>query len=135
MPKLERVYRHYLDLEEYHAGMWRVLQGAERAEFVATAADLLRDLGRFRDALAEMLAAWPVSASVALSAESTNRIAWLGQAACCFAVQAPEECVRVAWHTLSPTEQDRANASARDALVDWESTQVWTLFGEVARAA
>lgn len=115
----ERVYRHYQDLEEFHAGMWRIVRGEPRIAFAKAAADLMRDPGRFRDAMAEVLAAWPVSVSVAMTAESTNRIAWLGHAGCCYALQSPEEATRHGWHMLTPSEQDAANKAAADVLEIW----------------
>ena len=112
----DRVYHHYENLEEYHAGMWRIVRGAARKEFVANAADLMKQPDAFKEAMLLALTEWPTSCEANLTAESVNRIAWLGHAGCCISCGSPEEATRVAWHTLDRSEQDEANRVADEAL-------------------
>jgi hypothetical protein len=109
----ERVYHHYEDLEEYHIGMWRIVRGKKRKEFVANAAALMQQPDEFKDAMLKALDAWPKSCDANLTAEAVNRIAWLGHAGCCIATGSPEEATRAAWHTLA---QDEANRVAGEVL-------------------
>ena len=122
MPTFERVYRHYEELEEFHAGMWRVERGDARKAHIEAAADLMRDSDTFKAAMLRAITEWPLSAEVALTADSTNRIAWLGHAGCCIATGSPEEATRAGWHTLDQSEQDEANRVAGEALEAWEAT-------------
>lgn len=117
----ERVFYHYKDLEEFQQGMWKIVRGDRRKKNIEAAAALMRDTGRFRDAMMSALTEWPKSCEHNLTAESVNKIAWLGHAGCCIATGSPEENTRVAWHTLSLHEQDEANASARFVLDEWLS--------------
>lgn len=112
----DRIYHHYNDLEEYHCGMWKIVRGKERKEHVANAADLMKSPTDFKDAMMEVLEAWPKSCDANLTAESVNRIAWLGHAGCCIVAKSPEEATRVAWHTLDQAEQDEANRVAEEVL-------------------
>lgn len=111
-----RIYHHYNDLEEYHAGMWRIVRGSARKDFVANAAALMQQPDAFKDAMLQALETWPKSCDANLTAESVNRIAWLGHAGCCIATGSPEEATRVAWHTLAQDEQDEANRVAGEVL-------------------
>jgi hypothetical protein len=111
-----RVFHHYEKLEEYHAGMWKIVRGAERKNHIANAADLMMQPCEFKAAMISALDAWPNSCEANLTAESVNRIAWLGHAGCCIATGSPEECTRVAWHTLNAREQRIANKVADEAL-------------------
>lgn len=122
MPELRRVFHHYERLEETKAGMWRVTHGDERKAHIAAAAFLMRNPERFEVAMRRAIAEWPLSCENALTAESTNRLAWLGHAGCCIATGSPEEATRAGWHTLTPPEQDAANAAADRALLAWRQT-------------
>jgi len=116
MKMSERVFHHYEKLEEFHAGMWKIVTGAKRKEHVANAADLMRDPVAFRENMERALVEWPVSCEANLTAESVNRIAWLGHAGCCIGAGSPEEATRCAWHTLDRGEQDAANEAAAQVL-------------------
>jgi hypothetical protein len=120
MPDIKRVYRHYEELEEFHAGMWRITTGETRKAHIAAAADLMRDSDEFKLAMRRALVEWMLSTEVALTALNTNRIAWLGHAGCCIATGSPEEATRAGWHTLDASEQDEANRVAQEVLDEWE---------------
>lgn len=117
--KAERVYYHYEDLEEYHAGLWRIVRGEKRREFANAAADLMRQPEEFKAAMASALEVWPKSCEFNLTAEAVNKIAWLGHAGCCLGVNSPEDCTRMGWHQLNRAEQDEANRVAAEVLEAW----------------
>lgn len=139
MATLKRVYRHYEELEEFHAGMWRITHGDVRKGHVKAAADLMRDPDAFKAAMKRATALWPKSTEVAMTAEDTNRIAWLGHAGCCVGVGSPEEATRAGWHTLNASEQDEANRVADEVLQEWlegyqENVLQLNLFSYMERA-
>lgn len=111
-----RVYHHYENLEEFHAGMWSIVRGEKRKDYIAAAAELMQSPSDFRDAMALAVETWPKSCEANLTAESVNRIAWLGHAGCCIATRSPEDCTRTAWHTLDRSQQDEANRVAGEVL-------------------
>jgi len=120
MAKIERVYKHYNELEEYHAGMWKISSGPERKQHIKNAAELMRNAPLFKSAMEVALDEWVNSCLHNLSAENVNRIAWLGHAGCCIGVGSPEEATRAGWHTLSKAEQDEANRVAAEVLAAWD---------------
>lgn len=120
--KIERVYHHYEDLEEYHHGMWRIVRGDERKRFIRLAGDLMKNPEEFRKAMRGALKSWPKSCASAFTGDGINHIAFLGHAGCCVATGSPEEATRAAWHTLSASEQDAANEDAAVVLAEWHST-------------
>ena len=117
----ERVFYHYEDLEEYHGGLWRIVRGQQRKRNMEAAADLLRCPKAFKEVMRRVLAEWPRSCEAAFTSEDSNRIAWLGQAACCLSVGSPEENTRACWNTLSQPEQDEANRVAGEVLDEWRT--------------
>ncbi len=119
MPKADRKYYHYVELEETNAGLWRRTVGEERKRHIENAADLMRCSVEFQDAMRQALVDWPKSCAAAFTADAVNHIAFLGHAGCCVAVGSPEEATRAAWHTLTKAEQDEANAAAALVLREW----------------
>jgi hypothetical protein len=118
--KSNRVYYHYEQLEEFHAGMWRIIRGEMRKAYVQSAANLMRDAQAFKDAMLRAIREWPKSCEFNFTSDAVNRIAWLGHAGCCIGVQSPEEATRCGWHTLNQSEQDEANRVAAEVLAIWD---------------
>jgi hypothetical protein len=119
--KTSRVYYHYEQLEEFHAGMWKIVRGEMRKRYIELAANLMRDATAFKDAMLRAVREWPKSCEFNFTSDSVNRIAWLGHAGCCLGVGSPEEATRCGWHTLNQHEQDIANQVAAEALSTWEA--------------
>ena len=111
-PKPRRIYHHYERLEEYAAGMWRMVTGDERKQYADAAAVLMKDPERFKASMLRAVDEWRYSGEHNLTSMASNRIAWLGHAGCCIAVQAPEDVTRQAWWTLTKRQQDEANRVA-----------------------
>jgi hypothetical protein len=118
--KIDRVFFHYTELEEYAAGMWKRPTGFVRKQFVEAAADLMRCPDEFKLAMEQAAEQWRKSCAQNLTCYDSNRIAWLGHAGCCIATGSPEECTRVGWHTLTSDEQDEANRVAAEVLEIWD---------------
>lgn len=124
MKKAARIYYHYEQLEEYHAGMWRIVRGQERQDFIEASASLMKEPDLFRAAMMRAIKEWPRSCEFNFSSFAVNRIAWLGHAGCCIAVRSPEEATRCGWHTLTLQQQDEANRVAAEVLLVWD-TKYW----------
>jgi hypothetical protein len=118
---MNRVYFHYEDLEEFQRGMWRIVRGDKRMENAGKAANLMRDSHAFGSAMRRALSEWPKSCAHNLTAENTNRLAWLGHAGNLLGVGSPEENTRIGWHMLNKFEQDEANRVAQEVLDEWLS--------------
>ena len=115
-----RIYLRYEKLEEFKAGMWKIVRGVQRERNVFQAAALMRDIPAFSQAMLQAVHEWQQSCAHNLTSENSNRLAWLGHAGCCIAVMSPEENTRAAWHTLNKVEQDLANEAAQQVLEYWE---------------
>jgi hypothetical protein len=100
--------------------MWRNVSGDKAQSYINAAGDLMRSPEEFKLAMLKAIEEWPISCEVNLTAQGMNRQAWLGHAACCIAVNSPENCTRLGWHTLSQPEQDEANRVADEAIALWE---------------
>ena len=114
-----RVYHNFMNLEEYKRGMWRITRGDERKKYIQASANLMMDVDRFYDAMHQALNEWPDSCEHNLTADSMNRIAWMGHAGCCVGVGSPEDCTRAGWYFLSDRQMEKANHAAARVLSLW----------------
>lgn len=121
---MARTYHPYTSCEEFDAGMWRNVSGAERQRCIRDTAELMRNVQEFRTAMLQAVTDWPISCEHNLSAANVNRQAWLGHAGCCIATGSPEDCTRLGWHKLTQVEQDAANLAADEAISAWETKQL-----------
>jgi len=78
----------------------------------------LSDLDAFAKALAGVISEWVHSCEHYLTNRSMNRIAWLGQAAMCYATGIPSQ-YRSGFSLLSEDQQDAANQVALEYLNKW----------------
>ena len=117
---MKRVYHTWDKWECYPAGFYedKAPNGMTNSEAVVAYTEFLRDLPRFRAALARVLDEWRCSCEHYLSNENMNRIAWLGQAAMCIDTAIPA-CFRAGYHGLSDAEKSAADGAALDALNQW----------------
>jgi hypothetical protein len=114
-----QAYLPYHLWEDWSAGMWR--DADIHTQDIECAVSLMEDTNRFGACMITVVTHWPNACIQCLSNPSLNRRAWLGQAACCFAIGVSETVTRLAWHKLSKAKQDRANARADRAIQGWES--------------
>lgn len=121
---MERIYHTWDEWECYPAGFYEVKppKGMTEEQARREYASFLRDDGRFREALAGVLADWPNSCEHYLTNERMNRIAWLGQAAMCYATGVSSE-FRSGYNRLTANEKHRADLAALDALNQWLSSR------------
>jgi hypothetical protein len=99
--------------------MWQIVGGEKKKANSEAAANLMRNSIEFEAAMLRAIEEWPNSCQHNLSAEDTNRLAWLGHAGCLLATGSPEENTRCGWHLLTTKEQDLANAAAQNVLDKW----------------
>ena len=78
----------------------------------------LSDRDRFSDALGHVITEWKNSCEHYLTNSSMNRIAWLGQAALCYATGIPST-FRSGFNLLSKRQQQVANEIALEYLNKW----------------
>jgi hypothetical protein len=107
--------------EEYRSQMWKAVPIETRDGYIQQSADLMRDYDAFEKAMKKAVDDWPNSSACALTASTINHQAWIGHAGCAINHDAPEDLTRLAWRTLTQSEQDAANAAADRAIEYWAS--------------
>jgi len=120
--RMKRIYHTWDKWECYPAGFFenrpKHNPKMSEGECKYLYAQFLRDIPRFEAAMAGVLRDWPNSCEQWLSNERMNRIAWLGQAAMCYATGIPSAFCG-GFNQLSDAEQLAANLAALKYLNLW----------------
>ena len=118
---MNQIYHHYSEWEDFKAGMWNTLHGAEAEICLKKAIEFTGDARLYGLWMMRVIDQWPISCEVNLTNGSINQRAWIGHAACCLSIGCPESITRQAWHHLSDIQQMEANAQADIAIRTWKS--------------
>ena len=84
---MTRFFTHYKNWEDWQAGMYLSRIDKVKAE---KCVELLSNQSVFLDTAMRMINEWNIASAVNLSNVSRNRQAWIGQASCCYALEANE---------------------------------------------
>lgn len=114
-----RIFHTYDKWECYAAGFYATtVPGMSKQECEEEYRAFLADSPRFKAALHGVITEWRHSCEHYLTNAAMNRIAWLGQAAMCYATSIPA-IFRSGFFLLTPLEQETANQAALEALNKW----------------
>lgn len=115
----ERIFHTFEKWECHKAGFYgSKKEGMTAEQCEQEYALFLSDENRFKEALNGVINEWVNSCEHYLTNKAMNRIAWLGQAAMCYATGIPSKFCS-GFNLLSPDQQDKANLIALDALNFW----------------
>lgn len=117
---MKQVFYHYLEWEDYKAGMYKLPILIDEKELIIKCSKLLKDSEWFFEEGQNMVKLWSKSAQQNLTDKNINRQAWIGQATCCFVFGATEDTTKKAWRTLKEDEQVKANKVADKIFFDWK---------------
>lgn len=115
---MNRIYHPWHKWECYQAGFYKTSYPLSKEEGRQMYCDFLGSPQRFEKALKRVINEWFYSCEHFLSNESSNRIAWLGQASMC--IQEGLPCFyRGGFKLLSLEKQKEANKLAEKYLNIW----------------
>lgn len=115
----DRIFHTYDKWECYQAGMYnKTVEGKTREQCQEEYRAFLADLNAFENALQGVTSEWKHSCEHYLTNKAMNRIAYLGQAAACYALGIPAE-FRGGFNLLTEEQQQAANEMALKYLNKW----------------
>lgn len=114
-----RIFHTWDKWECYPAGFYEsTLEGKSHKECETIFKEILSDQDKFSKALEGLIKDWKNSCEHYLTNNSMNRIAWLGQAAVCYASGVPAR-YSSAWFDISEKDRGKANETALKYLNKW----------------
>jgi len=115
----DRIFHRHEKWECYKAGFYNtVMEGMTAGQCEKAYHDFLSDNEKFKLALESLITEWKFSCEHYLTNKAMNRIAWLGQAAMCYATGVPSK-YRGGFNLLTEDQQQKANETALIYLNKW----------------
>jgi len=120
---MNRIYHPYQEWECYQNGMYSQEKDND-IDLIEKSRNLLSDKDATMEAMTSVILSWKKSCEHYLTDLSSNRRAWLGQAACCFEHGSSEQATCKAWWQLTDEQRFVANAVADSVINEWEQEHV-----------
>lgn len=105
--------------EDYLSGLFDTVTKNDDL-YIKKVVTLFKSEYRTIKAMSAVIKNWKYATEHNLSNTSMNRIAWLGQAACCYRFKAPDFITKKAWWILPKETRDRADKNASDLIESYE---------------
>ena len=115
-----QVFYHYLEWEDFQAGMYCLEKKDDSEQLIELAKDLLSDPIEFEKVARNMIFDWHKSASHNLTNKKINRRSWIGQATCCYEIGITEILTRESWSRMTPLARLLANRVADKLIKEYE---------------
>lgn len=113
---MKQQFYNYKLWEDQKAGMYKKLQKDKEEFYVVMAINLMNSTEEWGKYMLDVIEEWEFSCKQNLTNNSQNKIAWIGQAACCLACGIPDYITKKVWWSLSDETQEKANKKAQEAL-------------------
>lgn len=118
---MERVYHPYWLWEDYKAGFYNNISGEIKKEKIKKVLEMFNDKEKVFFFMNKVIDDWVLSCEHNFTNPSLNRIAYLGQAACCLYSEIPNTITMEAWSLLSKEVKESANEIAKETIEKWEN--------------
>ena len=118
---MERIYHHFKYWEDHKHGFYDNCSGKERDIKIEKVLEMFNSEQLTRENMTRVIDEWIYSCEQNLTNESMNKIAYLGQGACCLYAEVPSTVTMEAWSKLSKDVKDRSNRIANEVLNVWLS--------------
>lgn len=116
---MERIYHPYWLWEDYKAGFYDNVSGVKKKEYVEKVLEMFNSSELTFLNMNYVIENWKYSCEHNLTNDSLNKIAYIGQSACCFYAGVPNTITMEAWSLLSKERQEISNNIANEVLSKW----------------
>lgn len=117
---LKRIYHPYWLWEDYKAGMYDNISGEQKKEMLLKAVEMFNDKKLTEQNMFFVIENWKYSCEHNLTNESLNKIAYIGQSACCVYAKIPNTITMEAWSLLTDEVKKRSDSIALKSIKKWE---------------
>lgn len=120
--EVTRVYHPWNRWEDYPAGFYEKPSGAVKKQMIDRVIELFSSADLTTQHMSMVIEKWPFSCEHNFTNNSLNRIAYLGQAACCIYAGIPSTVTMEAWSSVPEDKQKQACDIAESLIVSWLKT-------------
>ena len=120
---MKRIYHRYEKWEDHKAGLYDNCKKENKTKTKKLVIEMFEDYGLTMCFMNNAINEWVYSCEHNLTNDSLNRIAYIGQAACCLYAKSPNLLTMNVWYSLSQSVRDRSDFLARRSIKKWELNQ------------
>lgn len=115
-----RIYHPYWLWEDYKAGFYTEYSKTELNDLNESVRYVFSSAEKTEQWMNNVILHWKYSTEHNLTNVSMNRVAWLGQAACCYYGGVPCKATMFLWKFLDEKVQRRSDKIANKIIKEWE---------------
>jgi protoheme ferro-lyase len=116
---MERIYHPYWLWEDYKNGFYENISGEEKKQMILKVIEMFNSEKLTIEYMNRVINEWIYSCEHNLTNDSLNKIAYIGQGACCIYAKVPNTITMEAWSLLDKEIQYRANKIAIEVINKW----------------
>jgi hypothetical protein len=105
--------------EDWRFGFYDNCSGKVKQEKIDKALEMFNSEELTIQYMNKVIEEWKYSCEHNLTNEALNRIAYIGQAACCLYAEVPSTITMEAWNLLSKDVQNRSDNIAKEVINKW----------------
>jgi hypothetical protein len=117
--ELKRIYHPYSLWEDYKYGFYNNCTGAEKLKKIDKVIEMFNDKDATFRYMNMVVDEWKYSCEHNLTNNSINKIAYIGQGACCLYAEIPSTVTMEAWSKLTKEVQERSDKLALMTINKW----------------
>lgn len=118
---MKRIYHPYWLWEDYKAGFYDNVSGDQKQKLLLKVVQMFNSKTLTKENMLKVINLWVYSCEHNLTNESLNKIAYIGQGACCLYAGVPSTITMEAWSLLTDDVKERSNKIALEVINQWES--------------
>ena len=117
---IKRIYHPYWLWEDYKAGFYDNVSGVEKKKHIDKVLEMFNSKTLTEKWMLYVVENWRYSCEHNFTNESMNKVAYLGQSACCAFSGIPNTVTMEAWSLLSDEVKERSNKIANKCIDKWK---------------
>jgi len=117
---VKRIYHPFWLWEDYQNGFYENISGEEKKLMLEKVVEMFNSKELTEKNMFFVVDNWKHSCEHNLTNDSLNKIAYIGQSACCVYAKIPNTITMEAWSLLSDTVKKRSDAIALKAIKRWQ---------------
>ena len=118
---MKRIYHPYWLWEDYKAGFYDNVSGDQKQILLKKVVEMFNSKSLTKENMLRVINEWIYSCEHNLTNDSLNKIAYIGQGACCLYAGVTSTITMEAWSLLTNEVKERSNKIALDVINQWEN--------------
>mgnify|MGYP000574741210 CR=1 FL=1 len=118
--EIKRIYHSWEKWEDYKAGFYDNISGKDKSIMIDKVVEMFSSKDLTEKYMDKVIHNWFYSCEQNLTNNGMNKIAYIGQAACCLYFGIPATVTMEAWSEVDEEHQMEANEIATKKLNEWE---------------